>query len=351
MIRISPLVFALVLSSTMPHAVHADPDTKDTTQNDTSDEASLSDSRQVGFATNKSGLTEVEVTAKKVEWEHKLPIFAQKVIDKGFDLPLPYGIAALYVDTYQELALSDLRISFGDPDQPQTPVPFVSFEPSYSDSTAWNLKLDAWLFPFMNVFLIGDHLSGDGLIPIVVPGESILKTVAPPIGGLCDKPAHFPGRPALCDEVVVIRDYPQYTGETIGVGVVLPIGWKNFFAAIPLSYTWTDTSNTTGTIVTFQGSLRMGFHFKPKRTGQIAFYGGTTYLNTEQDIFGVFEIDTDVPELGTIDINYTIHQSPSDKWNYMAGFNWVITEHWWLQAEYGFGGTREQVVASLSYRW
>jgi hypothetical protein len=65
----------------------------------------------------------------------------------------------------------------------------------------------------------------------------------------------------------------------------------------------------------------------------------------------VFEIDMDVPELGTIDINYTIHQSPSDKWNYMAGFNWVITEHWWLQAEYGFGGTREDIVASLSYRW
>jgi hypothetical protein len=173
MIRISPLVFALVLSTTVPYAVHADPDTKDsvdqvqsddTTQNDTSNEASLSDRRQVGFATNKSGLMEAEVTAK-----------------------------------------------------------------------------------------------------MVVPGKSILKTVAPPVGGLCDKPPDFPDRPALCDEDVVIRDQPQYTGETLGVGMVLPIGWKNFFAAIPLSYTWTDTSNTTAPSPHFRAHSEWVFTSNPRK--------------------------------------------------------------------------------------
>ncbi len=247
--------------------------------------------------------------------------------------------------------MSNLRISFGDPNQPQTAIPFVTFEPSMVETDAWNLKLDMWIFPFLNTFIIGNHLKGDGLIPIVVPGEDILKVLAPPIGARCDDPPGHPLRPPLCDEDVVLLDEPRYTGETIGVGVVLPIGWRNFFAAIPMTYTWTDTSNSSGLIKTFQGSFRMGYHFTPKKTGQLALYVGTTYLDSEQDVFGVFEVDTDIPELGTIDINYTIHQTPADKWNYLAGFNWVITKNWWLQAEIGFGGKRDDFIASLNYRW
>jgi hypothetical protein len=307
-----------------------------------------------GFATNSVGDLDKPVVyedGQKKVWKHKLPFLAQEVLDKGFDLPPPYGVSAIYTNVLQDLALSDLRISFGDPNQSQTQVPFVSFEPSFTDTTAYNLKLDAWLFPFMNVFLIANTLDGKGLVPIVVPGEGALKALFPDIGARCDDPPGHPLRPAACDKDYVLIDEPAYTGKTVGVGVILPIGWKNFFAAIPLSYTISDTSNTSGKIKTFQGSLRLGFHFQPKKTGQIAFYTGATYLDTEQDVHGVFEIDTGVPEIGEIDINYTIHQSPADKVNYLVGFNWVLTKHWWLQAEVGFGGTRDDLIASFSYRW
>jgi len=361
--KTNSIVFTLLLLLLIPSAIYADEATTDdsdpadstvATEDQQSSEQAQSAAKAVGFATNKPGDMDKHATdsnGDKIIWKHKLPIFAQKVIDKGFGLPLPYGVSAIYTNVLQELALSDLRISFGDPDQPQTEVPFVTFEPSIVDVNAYNLKADMWLFPFLNVFMLGNHLSGDGVIPIVVPGEDILKVLAPPIGARCDKPPGHLGRPALCDEDLVLIDHPKYTGETLGVGIILPMGWKNFFAAIPLSYTWSETSNTNGKVTAFQASLRMGFYFKPKRTGQVALYVGSTYLDTEQDVFGVFPIDTGVPELGTIDINYTIHQGPADKVNYLAGFNWVITERWWLQAELGFGGKRDDVIASLSYRW
>ena len=307
-----------------------------------------------GFATNMSGDTSEHAKyddGNKKIWGHKLPIFGQAVLDKGFDLPEPYGISAIYVGMEQNVNLSDLRISFGQPINPQTPVPFVTFGDSWVDTKAYNLKLDMWLFPFLNTFIIANELKGNGLIPIEVPGADILNVLAPPLGALCDGPVINPLRPALCDADVVILDQPDYTGKTLGVGIILPIGWKNFFAALPLSYTYTDTSNSTGTIKTFTGSLRLGFHFKPKHTGQLALYIGSTYLDSEQDITGLFQIDTGTDALGEIDINYTIHQTPADKWNYLAGFNWVITKRWWAQAEAGFGGQRDDVIASINYRW
>jgi hypothetical protein len=349
------LVLALVRPAATANAQSAAADDASEQPQESSDPKSAASS--VGFATNKSGQMEgagVREGEEIPQWGHALPFLAQEVLDKGFHLPLPYGAAGIYAYVKQDLLLSDLRISFGDPDQPTTPVPFVTFETAYNATDSYNLKLDMWLFPFLNTYLIANKVkSAGGLVPIVVPGESILDVVVPPLGARCDD---GPGtvlrpRPALCDEDVVLLDQPKYTGETFGVGIVLPIGWKNFFAAIPLSYTWTDTSNTTSTVKTFNGSLRVGYHFEPKNSGQLALYLGTTYLDTEQDIFGVFNIDTGTDVLGEIDINYTIHQSPADKWNYLAGFNWVITNNWWLQSEVGFGGSRNDFIASLTYRW
>lgn len=318
-------------------------------QNQADDVDESSESSAVGFATNETGVTGEH---PKGIWPHKLPFMAQEVLDRGFKLPPPYALSGIFSNTSQELALSNLRVSFGDPKQPKTPVPFVTFEPSFADVDAWDLRVDAWVLPFLNVFLIGGSISSNNaLVPIVVPGADALKTLAPDIGARCDDPPGHPLRPEACDKDFVLLDEPQYTGNTMGIGVVLPIGWKNLFAAIPLSYTLTNTSNSKGEIKAFQGSLRLGGHFKPKHTGQIALYVGTTYLDTEQDIFGVFKIDTGVPELGEIDINYEIHQSPANKWNYLAGFNWVLTKNWWLQAEVGFGGKRDNYIASLSYRW
>jgi hypothetical protein len=310
----------------------------------------LSESSAVGFATNMEG--ELEGHPKGI-WPHKLPFLAQKVLDRGFDLPPPYGIAGIFSNTRQDLFLSDLRVSFGDSDQPLTPVPFVTFETSWVETNNYDLKLDAWLLPFLDVFLIGGTVaSKGGVIPIVVPGADALKVVAPSVGALCDsKPPGSPLRPEACDKDFVLLDEPNYTGNVMGIGVALPIGWKNFFAAVPMSYTLTNTTNSKGMIKAFEASLRLGGHFKPKHTGQVALYMGATYLNTEQDVFGVLKFDPDSPGFDEIEINYLIHQQPANKWNYLAGFNWVITKHWWLQAELGFGESRNNFIGSLTYRW
>jgi len=288
-------------------------------------------------------------TGVKRVWPHRLPFLAQGAIDAGFDLPNAYGVGAVYAYVDQLINLDNLRIGFGD-EPGNTSVPFVTFEDSYTKANAVNFKVDAWIFPFLNVFLLGGYMDGEGLIPIVIPGDEALKVLLPAVGARCDAPPGSFLRPDLCDEDLIIRDRPDYSGETVGGGIILPMGWRNYFVVVPVSYTYTKTSDSDTSVKAFQASLRGGYHFQTSG-GTLAFYGGATYLKVDQDIAGTYVLETGDPLLGDIDINYTIHQNNKDKVNYMLGFNWMMTKNWWLQAEVGFGGSRDNVIGSVSYRW
>lgn len=285
------------------------------------------------------------------KWNHKLPFMAQEVIDRGFSLPNPYGFSGIYSHTKQDVTLSNLRISFGaDPDAPQSEVPFVAFEQSTTDARSWEAKPDAWLFPFLNVYLFGGRVDGEALVPIIVPGEATLKALLPELGALCDKPAGFTGRPEACDKAFALLDNSHYTGTNYGFGMTLAAGWKNFFVALPVSYVWSHLSNTSTRVTALSASGRVGYSIKPKRTGMLSFYTGASYLNTKQDIEGIFKFDTGSPVIGEIDVNYTITEQGTKPWNLLAGFNWTLTPNWWIQAEVGFKGRRD-IIASVSYRW
>jgi len=285
-------------------------------------------------------------------WKHKLPLYAQKVIDMGFDLPNPYGFAGIFNTTKQQITLSDLSVYIGpDPNAPKTPVPFVTFGQVNTKAHAWEAKLDAWLLPFLNAFIISGRVDGSAVIPINVPGEDALKVLFPTLGALCDKPPGFPGRPEACDKDYVLIDESTYVGTNYGFGITLAAGWKNYFIAIPVSYVWSKLSNTRTRVTALDASGRIGYSFHPKGTGMLSVYTGATYLNTKQSIEGTFVFDTGNPDIGEIDFQYEITEQGTEPWNYLAGFNWTLTPNWWVQAEYGFGGKRSGLVASLSYRW
>jgi len=108
-------------------------------------------------------------------------------------------------------------------------------------------------------------------------------------------------------------------------------------------------SNTSTRVRAFNLSGRVGYSIKPKRTGMLSFYTGASYLNTKQDVEGIFRFDTGSP-IGEIEVNYTITEGGTKPWNLLAGFNWTLTPEWWIQAEAGFRG-RKQIIASVSYRW
>ncbi len=81
------------------------------------------------------------------EWDRALPFFAQRVIDKGYDLPNPYDIGYSYFDGHQRYQLSGLSISAGS--APLRSADFVRFDQSRMRNTSNQVQVGAWLFPFM----------------------------------------------------------------------------------------------------------------------------------------------------------------------------------------------------------
>jgi hypothetical protein len=86
------------------------------------------------------------VTDRQVEdaprlWDHKLPFLAQKVVDKGYDLPLPYGIGLTYAKVDQDQLIDNLRVGING--RAQESFEFVTFTNTSSKNDTLQLKLDA----------------------------------------------------------------------------------------------------------------------------------------------------------------------------------------------------------------
>jgi hypothetical protein len=87
---------------------------------------------------------------------------------KGFQLPLPFGIGLNYYREQQPFKIKDLQVSRGG--QPVSVNDFLQLEKV--DTTQQNglARLDAWLFPFLNVYGLAGYTSGNMQGKIALPG-------------------------------------------------------------------------------------------------------------------------------------------------------------------------------------
>lgn len=149
-----------------------------------------------------------EPEGESVIYERALPFLAREVLDLGFELPHPYGAQLIGYWQEQDLILENLSISING--GPVKEIDFVDFEtPSVTNVTA-QAKLDAWVFPFMNVFATIGKFEGDGTIPLVIEGRDLLDFLG--IGGLSNGGIL---EPELCGRTLTAIAQPQYNGRNI----------------------------------------------------------------------------------------------------------------------------------------
>jgi hypothetical protein len=272
-------------------------------------------------------------------WERKLPFLAQKVVDLGYDLPLPYGIGITYANVSQSLLLSGLKVGFNGGGKED--FDFVSFENGRANNDTVQLKLDAWLFPFMNVFAMLGRVDGKAPLDVILDGNGMLDQ----LGISCSGPAPNPLCAKLKDQTITLPIEAPYSGNTYGVGTVLAGGWNNWFVAIPMSFTYADmdTTDTEGISITI--TPRVGRILNLSKWGNLSLFGGGNYFDTELTITGSIGIEG-------LTIDYTVEQKNEDKWNLLIGGNWDINERWSWSAEYnGFIGSRDAFITSFGFRF
>jgi hypothetical protein len=288
-----------------------------------------------------------EQTGEKRVWNRALPFLAQDVIDLGFDLPNPYGIAVIPGWVRQDLILDSLSIAINGGSRQA--IDFVDFGTPFVENRTVQLKLDAWLFPFMNVYATVGKLDGDGSIPLTILGSDLLDFLGQ--GALCE-PAI---KPQFCSRTLSAMAKPEYHGDNFSVGINLATGWDRFFVTIPVTYAWSNVNIIDSTVEAFTASPRIGVIGDIGEKGKLSAYLGAMYLDVEVDLTGRVTFDTsdpDVPGIGDrTTVDFSITQRNKDKWNALLGFNWDVDSNWAVQAEAGFGGSRESFISSATYRF
>lgn len=289
-------------------------------------------------------------------WPYRLPFLGQKVVDQGYDLPIPYGFAVSGVNVQQDVVIKNLSVSFDDPNE-LTKYDFVSFDNTFTDLNSVQLKADAWLFPFLNVFGLYGKVGGDVTSDITLDGNTLLAQ----LGSDCNRLIPPLECLLLRDKNIVLPIRVDVDTTTYGFGAVLAGGWKGFFAVIPVTATYTKAKKSVTDGNTLTITPRIGRNFNLGNKGNLAFYVGGNRMDSDLDVTGNFDladlVDLTGEELASVEeepqlpLYYGIQQNNKDKWNAVVGFNWEFSRHISWSVEYnGFIGSREAWISSLSFR-
>jgi hypothetical protein len=278
------------------------------------------------------------------QWEWALPFLAQKVIDRGFNLPRPYGLSIVYTTIQQNVALSDLEVTF-DPSKPLKDINFVDLSNSSSNNDTWQLKLDAWILPFLNMYALFGTVEGTGSVNVALNAKEFFDDVDTSIcsGGII---------PDFCNGYVSANAPMKYHGYNYGIGVLVATAYKDYFFAMPLSYVITDLNVSTSNQQTFNAIPRFGYNIQTAHSGKYGLYLGGNYLQSHADLTGTFVLPMASSPIGhDVNLQYKIHEHPQDIWNAIAGVNWEMSDRWSAVLEIGASDHRRMQTFIFNYRF
>lgn len=306
--------------------------------NDRLTDTGLSDSTVPGRA---PAFAEGQGDAAPRRWPYALPLLAQKVIDRGINLPRPYGVGWVHASMNQSMSLTDLDVGFNG--AAKLPYDFVAFSNAQTDIVTDQIKFDAWVLPFLNLYATLGKVEGHVDMNVTVDGNTLLDSAEVECSGLV--------RPPICylftDRDVTFPVRANVGPTTYGGGMVLAGAWHDWVAIVPVNISYSEASDKTFDGRTFTASPRVGRLIDLPRAGSLTLFAGGNYLDSKNVIDGSYRIPGTSQVLG-----YRIHQRNQDPWNTLLGMNWDISARLSIMLQYeGITGSREGFTSSLSVRF
>jgi hypothetical protein len=240
--------------------------------------------------------------------DSRLPF--KKELAGDTELPLPWGLGIDFYTMEQDYRIDSLQF-----DIPNLTLDDPTLLGVENDIQHFDIKLDVWLLPFLNVFGIIGHIDADTIVDLSrVPAEELPF----PLGKL---------------DVA-------YDGTVYGAGFTLAYGNENWFTTLTSTFTNTDLSGnfdsdvSSTTIQPRVGLIRNDWQF----------WVGGLYLDTEETHSGSIGL----PVFGEVPFN--IKLSGADEWNYAVGARHVFSPKADLSFEIGFG-ERTHTLFNFTYRY
>jgi hypothetical protein len=170
------------------------------------------------------------------------------------------------------------------------------------------VKADAWLLPFLNVYLLAGYIDNvsDTNIAVTVPSPG-------PLSG---------------SRQFTIRTRTELEGFLGGGGLSLVGGYRQFFAMADVNYSATDLGFDDRFRAVI-ASARIGWNGMVGSV-PLRLWAGGAYWDTKNTA----RATTDVPGVGVV--RFEADQGPKQPWNALVGVSAAFHRHVDLFAEYGF---------------
>ncbi|HDS6400342.1 hypothetical protein ISO70_12845 [Morganella morganii subsp. morganii] len=312
---------------------------------------SLSVSQSGGSAQNDDGSP--DATRPSESKSRILPIWGDEARARGYDLPEPFGVGYNYMNLRQDIVVD--KIGFIMPTQPDLggllTIDGINIDAGHTreKSETHMLKLDSWVFPFMNVY---------GLY-----GKTKGKSHTTLAGGSVDI-RDFLGNPHHLDLNSVIKGKPfdlDFEGKTYGAGVTFAGAYEQFFGTVDVNYTKTNLDILDGDIKALVVSPRVGYEFvfSPLIAGQgntkLQVWTGAMYQDITQrfkgDISGLnLSLPGGMENMIPGDMKFDVEQHLAHKWSNLVGARLEVTRNFNIISEVGFNN-RNSFFISGEFRF
>jgi hypothetical protein len=286
-------------------------------------------------------ILDLEKKGDPIPYDRQLPIFGRELAERGYVLPKPYGASVFSVYNQQVNVITDISVALGinqvpPPDAPLVDLPFVTVGDTLSYTTNTQFMLDAWVLPFLNLFIGKGTLNGHADLTVRIDLDDLLPPpICTPISP-CGT-ADLPFTPSISGQVVTLGGNFIYAKEP-------------WFSAVNLSYTTTTNPDRTD-ITTSTAGLRVGRFWVVSRGLTITAYGGATYMKSDDIVQGVTGSSNILPGGQRIDVRYRIRQTNRDRWAGVVGVNFDVKRNVGVKLEATYGRGTKRGMASAYVRF
>ncbi|KIO51697.1 hypothetical protein [Flavobacterium hibernum] len=332
---------------------------------------------------------------KEVVYPYALPIWGQKVAQKGYNLPYSAGLSVNYFWSDSEITIKNLEVGFNNGPLYNLDE-IVRFNKSSVEAGAITIRPDIWLLPFLNVY---------GIFGKSKPTTKINAGI------------WIPDANNDWSEIASFSTKANFDATTVGIGLTPTIGIGGGWLALDMNMSWSDVSALNKPAFSYVFGPRLGKTFKlrkPERNiaawvggfrihingdtqGNIALSDVLNLDNAQQKVdngltkvsenqtkvdtwwngltpaqqnnpaniakhntadralqsAGNFltTLDGALSTAGSSTIQYSLQKAPKDMWNFIVGTQFQYNKHMMFRLETGFLGTRTQVLCGIQYRF
>ena len=231
-------------------------------------------------------------------WSSFLPLLGDEARKRGIELPLPFGAGLVFYHLSRDIRITDVRV--GRNGAPPTSVSEFAALGSRADVDNLNVKLDAWILPFVNLYAIAGYIWNESTTRVDV--------ALPPL---------LPGGPTRRRHMEIPT---QMEGSVAGLGMTLAGGYGPYFMTYDVNVAQADLGfdDRFKAVVT---SIRGGWNGAAGKHPMQAWVSATDW-NT----FATATATVADPDGGTL--SFEADQGPAYRYTYGLGSHYSATQ--WL---------------------